>query len=231
MSFDLRHLRRTSGECEDSSMKGNVSLGMESELSQWSDEDLIELVLRNCGKRSDDALEVLFGRYRSQVHALLRSLISRNNIGPVDADDLASETFVAAWKGLETLRNGRLFKWWLLSIAQHKFYDQARRVRRDKSRNDVSFDAVLNGAGGSQRRSERPEARVEAGERGRFVQTIYEELGLKDRIVLDHVVEERPDQELADELGIGLRGANARKLRLLTRICERFGPRFEQLFQ
>ena len=231
MSFDLHQLRQSPGGCKDPSVNGNVGLGMESELQQWSDEELIELVLRNCGKRSDDAFEVLFDRYKRQVHAFLKSLISRNNIGPFDADDLVSETFLAAWKSLVKLQNTKKFKAWLFAIVHNIFYTHARRVGGKESQSGESFDAVPNGAGGRQTRFERPEARVEAEERRRFVQSIYEELGPKDRVVLDHTVEGRQNQELAEELGIELRGATARKHRLKRRLRERFGPRFEQLFQ
>lgn len=89
-----------------------------------SDVDLIARV-----RVSDDrqAFGELVLRHQSAVRHFLRHLTQ----GDVSlADDLAQETFVQAYRGLDRFRGQARFPTWLLGIA-HNFWRNARRRQRD----------------------------------------------------------------------------------------------------
>ncbi len=49
---------------------------------------------------------------------------------PADAEDIAQETFIQAWKGLEGLRSEKAVKKWLTRICYHQFLMRLRRTGR-----------------------------------------------------------------------------------------------------
>src|ERR1700741_4869693 len=56
--------------------------------------------------------------------------VCRAVLGPIDADDAWSETFLAALRGYPTLRPGTNVEAWLGTIAPGKAPDQTRARRR-----------------------------------------------------------------------------------------------------
>ncbi len=91
------------------------------------DSPLALLVRRAC--RGDaDAFASLHARFARSVHAILLS-----RLPPSDADDAVQETFVLAWKRLETLREPGAVGPWLHAIARNVAVDRHReRARRGK---------------------------------------------------------------------------------------------------
>lgn len=74
--------------------------------------------------------ELVRGEFR-RVYALLFRLCGNHE----DAEDLAQECFVRAWRSLATLREGEAFSGWLRRIALHLARDHYRaRVRRGATR-------------------------------------------------------------------------------------------------
>ena len=90
----------------------------------FSDGDLIARVLES---GDPNAFAELVRRYQSPVRAFLRRM-TRGDAAL--ADDLAQETFIRAWRKLETYRNESRFSTWLFGIAVNEFRGRARRVRR-----------------------------------------------------------------------------------------------------
>ena len=86
-----------------------------------TDADLIALVLAS---EDQHAFAELVRRYQSPVRAFL----ARMTRGDTHlADDLAQETFVKAWKKLDTYRGGSKFATWLFGIAVNEFRTVARQ--------------------------------------------------------------------------------------------------------
>jgi len=83
-----------------------------------------ELVTLACSG-DDDA----FGELVRQRQASIRGLLRRWSGDVRLADDLAQETFVQAWKGLDKLRAPGAFGGWLRQIALHTWLQYARRAR------------------------------------------------------------------------------------------------------
>ena len=90
----------------------------------FSDGDLIARVLES---EDVNAFAELVRRYQSPVRAFLQRM-TRGDAAL--ADDLAQETFIRAWRKLETYRNESRFSTWLFGIAVNEFRGRARRVRR-----------------------------------------------------------------------------------------------------
>ena len=59
--------------------------------------------------------------------------VCRAVLGPMDADDAWSETFMAALRAYPTLRPGSNVEAWLVTIAHRKAIDQTRARSRPKA--------------------------------------------------------------------------------------------------
>ena len=59
---------------------------------------------------------------------------------PAEAEDVAQETFITAYKSLRSFRGGS-FKSWLIRVATNRCYDELRRRKR---RPQTSLDAITD---------------------------------------------------------------------------------------
>lgn len=84
-----------------------------------------ELVARVVAGDDRHAFGALVRRHQSAVRTLLRRLCAGD---AALADDLAQETFVRAWKGLQGWRGGARFSTWLHRVAVNAWASQARRA-------------------------------------------------------------------------------------------------------
>jgi RNA polymerase sigma-70 factor (ECF subfamily) len=66
--------------------------------------------------------------YHRHLHGVYRYLLVRSG-DEQDAQDLTSQTFLAAWAGRESYRNEGSVRAWLLRIAWHKLNDHWRQGR------------------------------------------------------------------------------------------------------
>lgn len=66
----------------------------------------------------------LYQGYARMVHGLLLA-----RVPPADADDLAQEVFLQAWRELRKLRDDAAFGGWLAQIARNRARDHFRRAR------------------------------------------------------------------------------------------------------
>jgi RNA polymerase sigma-70 factor (ECF subfamily) len=74
-----------------------------------------------------DAFEVLVGRYEGMVFDLAHQYADR----PEEAEDLAQDIFLEAYRRIEDLRDPDQFASWLYGIALNQCRDYAKNVRRD----------------------------------------------------------------------------------------------------
>jgi len=86
---------------------------------------------------SDAAFEKIVARHQKAVRGFLRRLGG----DPSDADDLAQETFIAAWRELDRFRGLSSVRSWLCGIAYRKRLGQRRSQRRSGER-DAAFAAA-----------------------------------------------------------------------------------------
>ncbi len=84
----------------------------------------------------EDCYRILVTRYWKAVLVLLKSRVSSER----DAEDLAQEAFLRAFRSLPKLEDPKLFLGWLLRITRNLATDHLRRRR-----SDVSLDAIETG--------------------------------------------------------------------------------------
>lgn len=86
-----------------------------------TDDELIE----SYGSGDERAFAELLDRYLDTVYAFALRLVGSRD----DAEDIAQETFLKAWKSLARFRKGANFKTWLLAIARNTAIDRLRKKR------------------------------------------------------------------------------------------------------
>jgi RNA polymerase sigma-70 factor (ECF subfamily) len=74
------------------------------------------------------AFDALVYRYQGQLTQFVRSRLE----SAIDAEDVAQEVFVAAWRSLPKFSGRSRFKTWLFSIAVHQCAEAMRKHRRLK---------------------------------------------------------------------------------------------------
>jgi RNA polymerase sigma-70 factor (ECF subfamily) len=90
------------------------------------------------------ALEVVYRALHPQVFAYLRSLLALE-----DAEDAASDVFVAVARGLSDFQGSQeAFRSWVFTIAHHRAADLWRRDRRRKTHSVAPSDQALSQTGG-----------------------------------------------------------------------------------
>lgn len=96
-------------------------------------------VVRAALAGSDAAFARLVERHQAAVRGFLRRALGG---GWAEADDLAQETFLAAWGALRSLKNPDGVRAWLCGIAWRKAQDRIRSARRGAARDASWLEAV-----------------------------------------------------------------------------------------
>jgi RNA polymerase sigma-70 factor (ECF subfamily) len=108
-----------------------------------------ELIARHLKDGDEEALRLLFSRHSAVVHAFLVRFTGSVS----DAEDMAQEAFVKAWKSLARVDAARSFRTWLMRITRNVAIDWLRRrkttpftdLEDDEGRNAVA-DALADDA-------------------------------------------------------------------------------------
>jgi len=95
--------------------------------------------------------DAAFGRLVQRHQAVVRGFLRRTlGGGWAEADDVAQETFLAAWRSLRSLKDPAGARSWLLGIAWRRAQDRIRSARRGARRDRDWLDTVETPAGVSQ---------------------------------------------------------------------------------
>ena len=71
------------------------------------------------------AFALLVRRYGQPILSICYASV----LNPADAEDLAQEVFLAAWRSLPRFRGEAAFSTWLFALARNRCVDRARRAR------------------------------------------------------------------------------------------------------
>ncbi|MBJ7484715.1 RNA polymerase sigma factor [Brevundimonas sp.] len=93
---------------------------------------------------SDTAFARLVERHQAPVRGFLRRTLGG---GWTEADDVAQETFLAAWAALGRLKDSDGVRSWLRGIAWRKAQDRIRSARRSAARDHAWLDEAETPAG------------------------------------------------------------------------------------
>jgi RNA polymerase sigma factor (sigma-70 family) len=98
---------------------------------------------------SERAFNLLIDRHQQAVRGFLRRLLA----SPADADDIAQETFVAAWEGMGRYRGSSSVRSWLCAIAWRKARTARRSWFRSRAR-ETDYEADRAREGGPETSAE-----------------------------------------------------------------------------
>lgn len=93
---------------------------------------------------SDAAFSRLVERHQAAVRGFLRRALGG---GWAEADDVAQDAFLAAWRSLRSLKDPAGVRPWLCGIAWRKAQDRIRSSRRGAARDSVWLETVEAPAG------------------------------------------------------------------------------------
>lgn len=85
------------------------------------------------------AFAVLVARHEARLRSFLARVAGRD-----DADDLAQEAFLRAWRSAHAYRGNGAYGGWLLSIGWRVFLDSARSARRNRSMIAAQTEMMLD---------------------------------------------------------------------------------------
>lgn len=107
------------------------------------------------GHEPNPAFARLVAEHQQAVRGFLRRLCGNH----ADADDLAQETFLAAWQALDRARPGESLRAWLCGVAWRKWMTRARSEARRGARETA---AERDGLAGADAAPASPDARLDA---------------------------------------------------------------------
>ncbi len=178
-----------------------------------------EDIIRQCLDGAEDAFAVLVDRYKIMVHNLAYRML-----GDVDtANDVAQESFIAAYEGLGRFKFGSKFSTWLYRIALNKCRDHLRTVKDTVPADEIA--GVRPDPGPS------PERTVSALQDSDLLQRALDALPAEYRevLILKHI-DELDYGEIAAVTGAGITALKVRAHRgreMLRKILEEAGVRHE----
>ncbi len=147
-----------------------------------------------------------FTQLQKKYHPAIANLIRRMLRNSDDVEDLVQETFVKAFKAIESFNHDYAFSTWLYKIASNHCIDFLRK-RRLKT---FSIDQPIETRDGEMRyeladESWTPDGDIQNREKLRILHKAIEELPEKYKRVIKLRHEEELDyQEIADKLGLPL---------------------------
>ncbi len=174
-----------------------------------------EAVIRKCLDGDSGAYAVLVDRYKAMVYNVAFRMVGDEDT----AKDLAQDSFVAAYGGLEHFRFGSKFSSWLYSIVLNKCRDHLK-LAKDTIPTDEIAD-VLPDSGKS------PEQDASASQSRELLQRALDTLPREYRevLILKHI-EELDYEEISAITGAGIAALKVRAHRgreMLRKILEEAG--------
>lgn len=139
------------------------------------------------------AFEVLVQTYQNSVYRLALRMCGNAH----DAEEVAQEAFVAAWKGLPNFRGESKFSSWLYQLTSHAAVDFLRREKRHRGTEPIEEQVHLAAEG-------TPAEAAEAAELQAAVQQALQELSPEHReIFLLRQMQQLSYDEIGQLLGLG----------------------------
>ena len=116
-----------------------------------------EHIIARARRGDADAFEQLVEAYRNQVFRLALRMCGNE----ADADEVAQEAFLSAWKGLPNFRGESRFSTWLYQLTTHAAIDLLRREKRQAAAEDIDGITAPDDGPSPQQQAERAETRRE----------------------------------------------------------------------
>ena len=114
-----------------------------------------ENIIARARRGDADAFEQLVVAYRDQVFRLALRMCGNE----ADADEVAQEAFLSAWKALPNFRGDSRFSTWLYQLTSHAAIDLMRREKRQIAAEDITEVSASDPGPSPQQQAERSETR------------------------------------------------------------------------
>ena len=114
-----------------------------------------ENIIARARRGDADAFEQLVVAYRDQVFRLALRMCGNE----ADADEVAQEAFLSAWKALPNFRGDSRFSTWLYQLTSHAAIDLMRREKRQIAAEDITEVSAPDPGPSPQQQAERSETR------------------------------------------------------------------------
>ena len=114
-----------------------------------------EKIIARTRRGDADAFEQLVVAYREQVFRLALRMCGSE----ADADEVAQEAFLSAWKALPNFRGESQFSTWLYQLTTHAAIDLMRREKRQIAADDITEVSAADPAPSPQQQAEQSEQR------------------------------------------------------------------------
>ena len=172
-------------------------------------------IIRKCLEGDSDSYAILVDRYKAMVYNVAFRMVGDEDT----AKDLAQESFIAAYRGLDKFRFGAKFSSWLYSIVLNRCRDHLRLTKETVSTDDIAEVAADSGRS--------PEQAASAGQSRDILQQALEALpeDYREVLILKHI-EELDYREIAVITGTGIAALKVRAHRgreMLRKIIEEAG--------
>lgn len=151
-----------------------------------------ETILRKMRAGEPEGLEALMERYIPYVSAICWNIL-RGSMAKEDAEEVASDVFLAAWEQAESIKPGKA-KAWLGAVARNKAKNRLRQLGCDLPLDEDILDIPDENT---------PADAAEQAEERRLVRRSIDRLGEPDReIFLRHYYYFQTVSEISQEMGL-----------------------------
>ena len=113
----------------------------------------LDMTVARAQKGDAAAFEQLVVTYRDQVFRLALRMCGNE----ADADEVAQDAFLSAWKSLPNFRGDSRFSTWLYQLTSHAAIDLLRRQKRRPETEDLAAVSAADSAPSPQQQAERTE--------------------------------------------------------------------------
>ena len=117
-----------------------------------------EILTAAAAKGNEEAVEMLFNRYRKPVYAYLNRMLGNDSM---TADDVFQELWIKVMNKLPSYQENGKFSAWLFRVAHNQVLEHFRREKSRSKLGMLTDDGELPERSGS---SEEPQSMVAAGE-------------------------------------------------------------------
>ena len=167
-----------------------------------SDDELVKIAQAR-GSRDDRAFRVLMERHQSTVHRVCYGFAKNSE----DAEDLAQEVFLKAYRNLHRFEGRSSFKTWVYRIAINTSQNELRR----RSRRPQASPTPLETAAEFVPSSQNVERTAQRNARYKMLEQALKQLRPDElKVLMLKDIEGRPYNEIAKELGISLSASKMR---------------------
>lgn len=183
-------------------------------LELLSDDELVRLAQAR-GSRDDRPFRLLMERHQMTVYRVCYGFLKNAD----DAEDLAQDVFLKAYRNLHRFEGRSAFKTWIYRIAINTSQNELRR----RSRRPQTSPTPLETAAEFVPSSQNVEKTAQRNARNKLLEQALRQLRpIELKILIMKDIEGQPYNEIADELGISLSAAKMRVQRARSALRVKF---------